>query len=125
MHSNVCEGEVWGWSMNKLLLVVASFVIGCSLANREGIEASCEELDDGTKNVCREGIITSCIGDEIQYRVCEDEKSCEAQWQTRGSYRCNQGDPFDTVPLKEVEPTESYCQKLWICNVTKVVYPPV
>ena len=61
-----------------------------SKSNREGIELSCAELGDG--NACREGIITSCLLGEVQYRVCDDKHACTAGWQQPARYRCEESD---------------------------------
>lgn len=76
--------------MKKLkTLLAASLLLGCSLANREGVDASCDELQRGAINACGDGIITTCEGGDVEYRVCSDPDACEADWQESGRYRCD------------------------------------
>jgi hypothetical protein len=48
---------LFGWALLALLMPLAH---GCSTFNREGPEVTCEDLDGGFTNACRDGIIASC-----------------------------------------------------------------
>lgn len=73
----------------ELLLVL---VTACSLANREGPDATCADLDSGAVNACQEGIIATCKSATMRYEVCSDKEACSAAWQEPGRYRCNEAD---------------------------------
>ena len=74
----------------KLLLLVLA--TACSLANREGPEATCADLESGAVNACQEGIIATCKSATMRYEVCDDKAACSAAWQEPGKFRCNQTD---------------------------------
>lgn len=80
--------------MKTLCALAALLITGClySKANREGLDLSCAELQDGAANACAQGIITSCEFGVIQYRVCSDDTACEGTWQQQGRFRCDQMD---------------------------------
>ena len=64
---------------------------GCSLQNHDGPDVTCEELDCGRINACRDGIIAHCLdGRTMRYTVCLEggEDICESDWQNPGAYRC-------------------------------------
>lgn len=79
------------------LMFVALFVVACSTQNREGLDLSCGELQNGGINACREGIITSCVSGTVRYEVCNNENACEASWQTRSRYRCKETEPLPAL----------------------------
>lgn len=76
------------------ILLAGTIVLGCSLQNREGLDLSCEYLDHGASNACRDGIITSCEAGKVRYRVCSDEDACSASWQQPNAFRCSQSEPI-------------------------------
>lgn len=76
---------------------------GCSMANREGPLVTCEDLEYGQVNACKEGIIARCEAGVVAYEVCEDDVGddaarnlCDATWQVPGSYSCEP--PPDSAP---------------------------
>lgn len=75
--------------------MAGAIALGCSLQNREGHDLSCEELENGSINACKDGIITSCEAGRVQYRVCSDENVCSESWQQPDAYRCSVG---ETLP---------------------------
>ena len=81
-------------SILALLSALACFA-GCSALNREGPNVSCNELQAGAINACKDGIIASCkSGTTVAYEVCtgsDGEKACEATWQKKTAYTCAQG----------------------------------
>jgi len=80
--------------MRTWLVVIGLALVGCSLANREGVDASCEDLQLGAINACGEGIITSCKSGTVLYEVCGAKDACEQSWQEPGAYRCDESDPL-------------------------------
>ncbi len=87
------------WRAIGILLGLAG--PACSLFNREGIELTCEQLENGAKNACQEGIITSCVEGEVVYRVCELESACKQPWQVRDAFGCGES---ETVTLRDPQP---------------------
>ena len=74
-------------------LSILTSISSCSSLNREGPFVTCSDLDGGTTNACRDGIIASCInGATVTYEVCIEgeapEDICEQSWQMPGHYRC-------------------------------------
>ena len=72
------------------LLVTAST---CSLGNKEGPDVTCESLQCGKINACREGIIASCAdGETVKFHVClsTGEDICEEDWQVSGQFKCDE-----------------------------------
>jgi len=49
---------------------------------------------DGQVNACAEGIIATCKGDKVTWKVCDGESACEADWQVEGAFRCSQSEPM-------------------------------
>ena len=89
-------------SLERLLPLVAGlFLAGClySSKNREGLELSCADLQNGSVNACQDGIITSCQLSATQYRVCDNEKTCSESWQTAGRFRCEQDESLPALVL--------------------------
>lgn len=76
--------------------VIASMLVAlaCSSLNRSGPDVTCADLQKGSENACSEGIIATCSGDRVDWRVCGDKGACEADWQTSRRYRCAQSDPL-------------------------------
>lgn len=75
------------------VLFLAVAFASCSLQNREGVDATCADLQGGLVNACNDGIITSCLdGKTVRYEVCENKGSCEGIWQTPGAFVCNDGE---------------------------------
>ena len=80
-----------------LILLMALAVSSCSVANREGPNVTCDDLQSGTLNACKEGIIAYCNdGKTVTYKVCTDSVEgtnatdlCEASWQVKGQYQCS------------------------------------
>ena len=87
--------------VRTLLALLALGGTACSLLNREGLDVTCEQLGNGARNACRDGIITSCIEGEVTYRVCEEEKVCEETWQAKNAFKCRQ---FEALELRDPEP---------------------
>lgn len=81
--------------VSRTALFFLAMLAGCSLQNREGLDLSCEELENGSINACKDGIITSCEAGRVQYRVCSDENVCSESWQQPDAYRCSVG---ETLP---------------------------
>ena len=77
-------------------LLAVFLVLGCSSLNRSGPDVTCVDLQNGAENACSEGIIATCSGDRVDWRVCGDKGACEADWQIGGRYRCAQ---TDVVPV--------------------------
>lgn len=75
--------------MTRWLSVGLCVLAACSLANREGPNVTCADLGNGATNACEEGILATCIGNEITYRVCDEESVCSQSWQVAGAYRCS------------------------------------
>jgi len=69
---------------------------GCSLANREGPDATCGSLGNGSANACRDGIIATCQRSVMSYQACDSKDACSATWQQAGLYRC---DESDSLPI--------------------------
>jgi hypothetical protein len=84
-------------ALSKILCLSAglALVVACSGLNREGPDVSCNELQGGAVNACKDGIIASCKdGKTVTFEVCtnsDGDKACEASWQTKGAYTCTQG----------------------------------
>lgn len=75
-------------------LAIAALLAGaCSLLNREGPDVSCADLANGTANACADGIIATCMGGSVRYKVCEGTSACSAPWQTPGRFRCTETEP--------------------------------
>jgi hypothetical protein len=65
----------------------------CSLENREGPDVTCADLLCGKINACHDSIIAQCLdGVTVKYHVCMQDKGdlCEASWQVKGQYKCDQ-----------------------------------
>lgn len=71
------------------LVVVAA----CSLLNREGPAVTCADLGNGATNACADGILATCVGTRVEYKVCDLASACEQGWQTKGAYRCSESEP--------------------------------
>jgi hypothetical protein len=72
------------------LLIAAST---CSLGNHEGPDVTCESLQCGKINACRDGIIASCAdGKTVKFHVCLDtaQDICDEDWQVSGQYKCDE-----------------------------------
>ena len=82
-------------------LVAIAVLASCSTLNREGPDVTCEDLENGAVNACRDGIIARCMGDAVTFEVCTSDDSptpeevCEASWQVEGVYRCRESDPLE------------------------------
>lgn len=74
-------------------VAVLFLVAACSLINREGPDVSCADLQNGATNACADGIIATCTGGSVTYKVCEQRSACSAPWQTSGRYRCTETEP--------------------------------
>jgi len=76
----------------KIKTLAAGFLVvvaACSLQNREGPDVTCADLNDGAFNACEQGIIATCSGGAVMWRVCEDDPDvCDAPWQVTGDYSC-------------------------------------
>jgi len=87
------------WTMAKrlafLLAVVA--LLGCSLANREGPDVTCVDLQSGAENACADGIVATCQAGAVRWLACDDATACKAPWQTVGRYRCAESDPIPVL----------------------------
>lgn len=75
-------------------LLLLGLVAACSMLNREGPDVTCTDLGDGAENACVDGIIASCSGGAVHWRVCDDKKACEQSWQVEGQFRCADSDPI-------------------------------
>lgn len=75
------------------LLTVYAAVAACSVFNRQGPSVTCDDLQNGAINACKEGIIASCVdGVHVAYQVCTGDDgadTCSQSWQTAGAYRCS------------------------------------
>lgn len=76
-----------------VVLLGLTTAASCSLANREGPDVTCGQLQNGAVNACKAGILGSCVGGSVTYKVCDDGSACEASWQKQGQYRCAETDP--------------------------------
>jgi hypothetical protein len=72
-----------------------ALAVACSGLNREGPNVTCNDLQGGAINACKDGIIAACKdGKNVTFEVCTEsdgDKACEASWQTKGAYTCTQG----------------------------------
>jgi hypothetical protein len=78
------------------LLALGAAVSTCSLSNQEGPLVTCEDLECGRLNACKDGIIASCLdGKTVKYFVCYPNglDICEEEWQIEGQYRCEEKNP--------------------------------
>jgi hypothetical protein len=82
-------------------------VAGCSILNRQGVDASCADLAYGSVNACSDGIITTCHSGVVEYRVCESKSICDEFWQVEGAYRCQVTDPVPDLVASDVGSTAS------------------
>jgi hypothetical protein len=81
-------------SARSVIFVVATVAgLGCSVLNRTGPDDTCASLENGAVNDCKDGILATCVGTRVTYRVCDDSSACEQSWQTPGAYLCSQSDP--------------------------------
>lgn len=85
---------LWVAALTSLTIALLSGS-GCSVLNRFGPEVTCADLGGGDVNACSDGIIATCDGERVRYRVCEDDYEeisardlCEAPWQIEGAYKC-------------------------------------
>lgn len=78
--------------MKKHYWIAAFLLLGCSLGNREGVDASCEDINNGAINACGDGIITTCRSGSILFEVCTEKDACNQGWQEPGAYRCSESD---------------------------------
>lgn len=65
----------------------------CSIGNHEGPDVSCEDLQCGKINACRDGIIASCAdGKTVKFHVCLDtaQDICDEEWQVGGQFKCDE-----------------------------------
>jgi len=74
------------------LAICGGYLAGtsCSALNREGPDVTCDDLRNGEVNACKDGIIATCVGDRVVYRVCDDSKACDQDWQLPGAYICGE-----------------------------------
>jgi hypothetical protein len=79
-------------------LATVALVSACSSLNRSGPDVTCADLRNGVENACAQGIVATCSGGRVGWRVCDDKSACEASWQTNGRYRCAQSDPLPSQP---------------------------
>lgn len=86
--------------MRFTVLWVSALALACSMNNREGLDLSCAQLENGNINGCKDGIITSCSNGIVRYEVCDDEDACAASWQVNEAFRCNES---DEIPTRDVE----------------------
>lgn len=82
-----------------LLAAMGAGAASCSLANRRGPDATCATLSNGKINDCRDGILASCVGGALQYKVCDDAAACSAAWQEAGEFRCTETEPLPNVSV--------------------------
>lgn len=94
----------------------AALAAGCSVLNRAGPEDTCAGLQNGAVNDCRDGIIATCIGAQVTYRVCDDKSACEQSWQTPGAYRCGQSDPPPQFAGTTCSAASPSCPSTLRCN---------
>jgi len=78
--------------MMRRALLAGLVALACSTQNREGPDVSCGDLDNGSVNACQQGIIATCRSGKVTFMVCDDDSACDAAWQEKGKYRCQQGD---------------------------------
>lgn len=77
-------------AIGSLLGFTCLTAISCSLGNQEGPDVTCEDLECGRINACKEGIIAQCVdGQTVRFHVCGTEDVCTAGWQTPGQFRCS------------------------------------
>lgn len=86
----------------RYAVIAAVLALGCSSLNRSGPDVTCADLHDGSENACAEGIVASCTGGRVEWKVCDDKSACDASWQTSGRYRCAQADP---APSLQAQPS--------------------
>lgn len=79
--------------MIRHLALLGLVALACSTQNREGPDVSCGDLDNGGINACQQGIIATCSSGSVKYQVCDDDSACDAAWQDKGKFRCQQADP--------------------------------
>ena len=84
-------------------------LLGCSGLNRVGPDVTCEDLAQGARNACAEGIIASCLGNSVQFVSCAKEGACEEPWQEAGAFRCRRdgSPPVSNAALGAVNPDVS------------------
>lgn len=90
--------RLWAWDATWapfafVALSILTSIASCSSLNREGPLVTCSDLDGGTTNACKDGIIASCTnGSMVTYEVCTEgeapEDICEQSWQMPGHYTC-------------------------------------
>jgi hypothetical protein len=85
--------------MRYSLPLSSLWLLAClySNQNREGLDLTCADL--AGSNACRDGIITSCVSGNVQFRVCDDEAACTESWQVEGQFRCNQDETLPPLVL--------------------------
>jgi hypothetical protein len=82
----------------RFFWLIFLMLTSCSVWNRVGPEATCDDLQGGAVNDCKEGIIAACTAGKVVYRVCDDEKACEATWNKPGRYGCTAEQAADFEP---------------------------
>lgn len=75
------------------VVVLLLGVAACSVLNRDGPDVTCADLGGGSKNACADGIVATCSGGTVRWRVCDDKSACEQRWQVAGLFRCSESDP--------------------------------
>lgn len=78
------------------LVILLAAIPTCSYSNHEGPDVTCEQLECGRLNACKDGIIASCLdGQTVKYFVCYENALdiCGEDWQTPGQYRCEENNP--------------------------------
>jgi len=86
-------------SPRALIIVLVLVFAACSMFNRTGPSDTCAALQNGTVNACHDGILATCVGSQIVYKVCDDSSACEQSWQAAGAYKCAQTDPPFVPPM--------------------------
>lgn len=84
----------------------------CSLGNHEGPDVTCEDLQCGRINACRDGIIASCAdGKTVKFHVCLEtaQDICDDEWQVSGQFKCDEfmAECEGCRPERTVCPTQS------------------